>query len=115
MHRRRAHGHVASGARRTPRRTAAQAIPILLSMDDELDLAEAADYILGERPELDEQQVWAVLRELGEPPAASSNELALHLLEGTCPGVPSRVAQRILGEWRAYASLAREPDWDDED
>jgi hypothetical protein len=84
-------------------------------MDDELDLADAAEYILGERPGLDEHQVWAVLRELGEPPAASSKELALHLITSTFPEITPRVAQRILGEWHAYASLAREPDWDDED
>lgn len=83
-------------------------------MGDELDLGEAAAYILGERPELDEDQVWAVLNELGEPPAAGSTDLALHLLTTTCPEIPSRTAQRILGEWRAYASLAGEPDWDDE-
>jgi hypothetical protein len=84
-------------------------------MDDDLDLADAAEYILGERPDLDEQDVWAVLRELRDPPAASSKDLALQLLRSTCPEIPARVAQRILGEWRAYASLAREPDWDDED
>jgi hypothetical protein len=88
---------------------------ILFAMDDDLDLAEAAAYILGERPELDEDQVWAVLNEFGDPPPASSDELALQLVRSALPEVPPRTAQRILGEWRAYASLAGEPDWDDED
>lgn len=83
-------------------------------MSDDLDLGEAAAYILGERPELDEDQVWAVLREFGDPPPAASNDLALQLIRSTLPEIPPRTAQRILGEWRAYASLAGEPDWDDE-
>jgi len=83
-------------------------------MSDELDLGEAAAYILGERPELDEDQVWAVLNEFGNPPPAASNELALQLIRSTLPEIPPRTAQRILGEWRAYASLAGEPDWGDE-
>ena len=37
-------------------------------MSDDLDLGEAADYILSERPGLTEDAVWAVLTELGEPP-----------------------------------------------
>lgn len=88
---------------------------ILFVMNDDLDLAEAAAYILGERPELDEGQVWAVLNEFGDPPPASSNDLALQLVKSALPEVSLRTAQRILGEWRAYASLADEPDWDDED
>ena len=83
-------------------------------MSEELDLGEAAAYILGERPELDEDQVWAVLNEFGAPPPAASNDLALQLIGSTLPEIPPRTAQRILGEWRAYASLADEPDWDDE-
>jgi hypothetical protein len=83
-------------------------------MSEELDLGEAAAYILGERPELDEDQVWAVLNEFGAPPPAASNDLALQLIGSALPEIPLRTAQRILGEWRAYASLADEPDWDDE-
>jgi len=83
-------------------------------MSEELDLGEAAAYILGERPELDEDQVWAVLNEFGAPPSAASNDLAMQLIRSTLPEIPPRTAQRILGEWRAYASLADEPDWDDE-
>ncbi len=83
-------------------------------MSEELDLGDAAAYILGERPELDEDQVWAVLNEFGAPPPAASNDLAMQLIRSTLPEIPPRTAQRILGEWRAYASLADEPDWDDE-
>ena len=83
-------------------------------MHDDLDLGDAAAYILGERPGLDEDQVWAVLDELGSPPATTSNDLALHLIATAQPQVPQRTAQVILDEWRAYAALAIEPDWDDD-
>jgi hypothetical protein len=83
-------------------------------MGDELDLGEAADYILGERPALDEDAVWAVLNELGDPPARGADDLALSLLAGARPEVTPRDARLILREWRAYADLARERDWDDD-
>jgi hypothetical protein len=83
-------------------------------MYDDLDLGDAAAFILGERPGLDENQVWAVLTELGNPPAATSNDLALQLVATTLPDIPKRDAQLILDEWRAYAALAIEPDWDDD-
>jgi hypothetical protein len=79
----------------------------------ELDLGEAADYILSERPELSEDVVWAVLNELGEPPARAQQKIALQLLAGARPEVRARDARRVLDEWRAYADLARGPDWDD--
>jgi hypothetical protein len=78
--------------------------------DDELDLGEAADYILSERPGLDEDAVWAVLTELGAPPASGQEALALQLLASARPEVGARDARRILAEWRAYARLAREDD-----
>jgi hypothetical protein len=83
-------------------------------MSDDLDLGEAAEYILGQRPGLDEDHVWAVLTELGAPPAAGGDAIALQILAGARPEVPRRAAGRILDEWRAYARLAREPDWEDE-
>jgi hypothetical protein len=83
-------------------------------MDHDLDLGDAAAYILGERPGLDEDHVWSVLSELGNPPAATSQDLALHLVATTLPEIPKRDAQVILDEWRAYAALAIEPDWDDD-
>ena len=79
----------------------------------DLDLGEAADYILSERPGLDEDHVWAVLNELGHPPAKDQQKLALQLVAQTHPEVRSKDAKRILDEWRAYARLAEESDWDD--
>ncbi|MCB0872669.1 MAG: hypothetical protein H6531_01010 [Actinobacteria bacterium] len=82
-------------------------------MDDELDWGEAVDYILTERPKLDESDVWTVLKELGRPPARDAEGLARQLLESTQPGLRWRTARLIIREWRAYASLAREDDWED--
>lgn len=82
-------------------------------MSDELDLGEAADFILGERPELAEDDVWAVLNELGSPPARSQRKLALQLVASARPHVRTRDVTRILDEWAAYADLAEGPDWDD--
>ena len=82
-------------------------------VSEPLDLGEAADYILSERPGLDEDAVWAVLNELGEPPAKGQDKLALELLSRSRPEVRPRDARRIIDEWRAYARLAEEPDWDD--
>ena len=81
-------------------------------MSDDLDLGEAADYILSERPGLDEDAVWAVLNELGRPPAAGQDKLALELLSRSRPEVRRRDARRVIDEWRAYARLAEESDWD---
>lgn len=82
-------------------------------MSEEPDLGEAADYILSERPELPEDVVWAVLNELGAPPAKAQRKIALQLLAGARPDVRARDARHILDEWRAYADLAAGPDWDD--
>jgi hypothetical protein len=78
----------------------------------DLDLGDAADYILAERPGLDEDHVWAVLNELGDPPAADQDGLALEILSRSRPEVRAKDAKRILAEWRAYARLAEESDWD---
>ena len=83
-------------------------------MSDDLDLGQAAAFILGERPGLDEDQVWAVLNEFGDPPAATGNDLALHVIATALPDIRRRTAQQILDEWRAYAALAIEADWDDD-
>jgi hypothetical protein len=80
---------------------------------DPPDLAEAVDYILGERPRLDEDDVWAVLIELGSPPAPRSDDLALALIARTRPRLRRRDAKRILREWRAYVALAGERDWEE--
>ena len=81
--------------------------------DEALDLGEAVDYILAERPRLEEYHVWAVLTELGQPPAARSDRLALDLLRRRRPEIRRRDVKRILREWRAYASLVAERDWED--
>jgi hypothetical protein len=84
-------------------------------MSDELDLGEAATYILGERPDLDEAHVWAVLTEIVAPPAAGADELAGDLIAQTHPEVSRGDVRAILGEWRTYAALAGERDWDDDE
>ena len=83
-------------------------------MDDELDLSDAADYIRAESPDLGEDEVWGVLGELRTPPDRRAEALALDLLASVRPDIPRRAAKRVIREWRAYASLAREPDWEDD-
>ena len=61
----------------------------------DLDLGEAADYILSERPGLDEDHVWAVLNELGDPPAKGQDKLALEILSRSRPEVRGKDAKRI--------------------
>ncbi len=82
-------------------------------MSDGLDLGEAADYILAERPGLDEDAVWAVLNELGAPPEKSQDKIALELIARARPDVRRKDAKRVIAEWRAYAELEQSPDWDD--
>ena len=77
------------------------------------DLAEAADYILAERRRLDEDLVWAVLNTLGEPPAPGADDLAVALVRQNHPALRQRHVRVVLKEWRAYAGLAREGDWED--
>jgi hypothetical protein len=84
-------------------------------VSDEPDRGEAADYILAERPALAEDAVWAVLNELGDPPAPGQEGLALQLLAGARPDVRPKDARRVIAEWQAYARLARERDWDDQE
>jgi hypothetical protein len=78
-----------------------------------VDLGEAAEYILAERPGLAEDDVWAVLNELGDPPGPGSETLALDLLARARPQVSRKDARRIIGEWQAYARLEAERDWED--
>ncbi len=82
-------------------------------MNDDLDLGEAADYILSERPGLHEDVVWAVLNELGAPPAKGQDGLALQLLASSRPEVRGKDAKLVIREWRAYADLAGQDDWED--
>jgi hypothetical protein len=81
-------------------------------VDDDLDLGDAADYILAERPGLGEDLVWAVLNELGAPPDPRAEDLALDLIRSTRPEIPRRDAKLVIREWRAYADLAGQEDWD---
>jgi len=83
-------------------------------VSEDLDLGDAAEYILAEARGVDEDQVWGVLSELGDPPAPAGEDLALALLRSTRPDIPPRAVKRILREWRAYAALATEPDWEDD-
>ncbi len=79
----------------------------------EPDLGEAVDYILAERPKLWEDEVWAVVMELQDPPAPASDGLAIALIKERHPEIAKRDVKKMLREWRAYASLARERDWDE--
>ncbi|MFM8828207.1 MAG: hypothetical protein ACKORG_08580 [Actinomycetota bacterium] len=80
--------------------------------DDPLDLAEAAAFILGERPGLQEDHVWTVLKELGDPPVRNADGMAVDLITRLHPGIRPRDVRTILDEWREYARLAVEEDWD---
>lgn len=80
--------------------------------DDPLDLGEAAAFILGERPGLQEEVVWTVLKELGDPPVRSADGMAVDLVTRLHPSIRARDVRMILDEWREYARLAVEDDWD---
>ncbi len=82
-------------------------------MSDELDWGDAAEYIAGQRPGIDEEHIWAVLKELREPPAREQEGLARDLMGSTRPDIKAKDVKQILSEWRAYARLAGERDWDE--
>ncbi len=84
-------------------------------MSDDLDIGEAAAYIVGERPMLDEDHVWAVLNEIGRPPPEGSDGLAEQLIAGTHPQISGKDVGLILAEWRSYANIAGQRDWDDDE
>ena len=79
------------------------------------DIGEAVDYILAERPRLNEEDVWAVLVVLETPPAPGADGLAVDVVRSAHPRMRPRQVKLILREWRAYAGLAAEPDWDDDE
>jgi hypothetical protein len=83
-------------------------------MDDEPDIGEAADYILSERPKLEEDDVMAVLMTLGDPPAPGTDGVAVALVRQGHPTLSPRTIKRVLKEWREYAALATERDWKEE-
>ena len=80
--------------------------------DDALDLGEAAAFILGERPGLYEDDVWTVLKELGDPPVRSADDMAVDLITRLHPGIRAKDVKAVLAEWREYARIAVEQDWD---
>ena len=82
-------------------------------MSDGLDLGEAADYILAERPGLDEDVVWAVLNELGAPPEKSQDAIALELIARARPDVRRKDAKRVIARVARLRRARAEPDWDD--
>ena len=82
-------------------------------MTGDPDLGDAADYILSERPRLFDEEVWAVLMCLGEPPQSGTDDLALALVAQSHPAIGRRTVKVILRELRAYASLEAAGDWDD--
>jgi hypothetical protein len=80
--------------------------------DDELDLGDAAAFILGERPSIGENAVWTVLHELQDPPVRNADAMAVDLITRLHPDVRPKDIRVILDEWREYARLAQESDWD---
>jgi hypothetical protein len=84
-------------------------------MSDEPDIGEAVDFILSERPKLHEDDIWAVLVELQDPPQIGGDALAVELIKQTRPDIRPRTVKVILKEWRVYVSLAHEPDWNEDE
>ena len=84
----------------------------MTGLDDGPDIGEAADYILSERPQLEEEDVWAVLMTLADPPHPGTDDVAAALVRQTHPGIAPKTIRLILKEWREYASLAAEEDED---
>ncbi len=78
-------------------------------MSDGLDLGEAADYILAERPGLDEDAVWAVLNELGAPPEKSQDKIALELIARARPDVRARTPSGSSPSGAPTPSWSRAP------
>jgi hypothetical protein len=77
------------------------------------DIGEAVDYIVAERPGLHEDDVWAVLLALEVPPRPGTDALALTLVRARHPAIRARTVKQILKEWREYAEIAAERDWED--
>jgi len=80
--------------------------------DDALDLGEAAAFILGARPALHEDDVWTVLKEIGDPPVRTADGMAVDLITRLHPDLRAKDVKVILSEWREYARIAVEEDWD---
>ncbi|MCB0881810.1 MAG: hypothetical protein KDC33_06280 [Thermoleophilia bacterium] len=77
------------------------------------DLGDAAEYIAAERPALAYDDIWAVLNELGAPPAPGGEALAEDLVTGIHPRIGRRAVRTVIAEWRAFRELEDSPDWED--
>ena len=53
--------------------------------------------------------------ELDRPPDKDGEPLALQLIEMTHPEISAADVKQILSEWREFAKLADERDWDDDE
>lgn len=84
-------------------------------MSDALDPAAAMDFIKAHQPRLDEDHIFAVVSEMDRPPDREGEPLALQLLSITNPEISDGDVKKILAEWRAFAALADERDWDDDE
>ena len=80
-----------------------------------LDPGEAIDFIKAHRPELDGDHVWSVVFELDKPPQKDGDPLAVQLIGITNPEISESDVKAILSEWREFAKLADERDWDDDE
>ncbi|MEW6582401.1 MAG: hypothetical protein AB1416_06540 [Actinomycetota bacterium] len=70
---------------------------------------------MSERPRLHEDEVWAVLLTLEEPPHRGGDALALALVRARHPAIKARTVKLILKEWREYAELEEAGDWEDDE
>lgn len=53
--------------------------------------------------------------ELDAPPSKDAEPLALQLIAQTHPEVAASDVRTIIAEWRAFADLSGERDWDDDE
>lgn len=82
---------------------------------DDLDPGEAIDFIKAHRPDLDGEHVWSVVFELDRPPPKDGEPIAVQLIGMTHPEISEGDVKKILTEWREFAKLADERDWDDDE
>ena len=89
--------------------------PSAIALTDDLDPGEAINYILAQRPTLAEEAVWAVVGEMDRPPGKDADPLAVELIAQTHPEIAAADVRTILKEWRSFAELSDERDWDDDE
>ena len=61
---------------------------------------------------LADDTVWTVLNELQDPPVRNADGMAVDLITRLYPHIRPRYVRVVLDEWREYARLAVEDDWD---